>query len=176
MNLRRNASADGKNQQRINEQIRAREVRVISESGEQLGIMATKKALELAHEKELDLVEVAPDDKLPVCRIMDYGKYKFQMTKKQNKSNPHVIKVKEIRLRPGTGDNDIMVKVNNARGFLAKKDKVLISVVFKGRELAHIQEGEKIMKYVIEQLSDIGKLDAPPSKQGKRITCTISPN
>ena len=98
------------------------------------------------------------------------------MAKKQNKSNPHVVKVKEIRLRPGTGDNDVVVKVNAAKGFLEKKDKVLVSIVFRGRELAHIQEGERMLQQVIEMLAPYGKLDGNPSKQGKRISCTIAPN
>ena len=175
MNLKK-GPADGKNQQRINEQIRAREVRVISEAGEQLGIMHIRKALEMAQEAGLDLVEVAQNEKCSVCKIMDYGKFKYQMTKKQNKSNPHVVKLKEIRLRPGTGDNDVVVKVNAAKGFLEKKDKVLVSIVFRGRELAHIQEGERMLQQVIEMLAPYGKLDGRPSKQGKRISCTIAPN
>ena len=160
MNLRKNP-ADNKNQQRINEQIRAREVRVINEAGEQLGIMNIRKALEIAQEAGLDLVEVAQNEKAPVCRIMDYGKYKYQMAKKQSKSTPHVVKVKEIRLRPG---------------FLEKKDKVLVSILFRGREMAHIQEGERMMKQVIDLLAPFGKTDGKPTKQGKRISCMIAPN
>lgn len=175
MNLKKNP-AETKNQQRINDQIRVREVRVINDAGEQLGIMHIRKALELAQEAGLDLVEVAPNEKTPVCRIMDYGKFKYQMAKKQSKASPHVMKVKEIRLRPGTGDNDVVVKVNAAKGFLEKKDKVLVSIVFRGRELAHIQEGERMMKQVIEMLVPFGKADGVPSKQGKRISCTIAPN
>ena len=175
MNLRKNP-AENKNQQRINEQIRAREVRVINEAGEQLGIMGIRKALEIAQEAGLDLVEVAQNEKAPVCRIMDYGKYKYPMAKKQSKSTPHVVKVKEIRLRPGTGDNDVMVKVNAAKGFLEKKDKVLVSILFRGREMAHIQEGERMMKQVIDLLAPYGKTDGKPTKQGKRISCMIAPN
>jgi len=175
MNLRKNP-ADSKNQQRINEQIRAREVRVISEAGEQIGIMHIRNALELAQEAGLDLVEVAPNEKFPVCRIMDYGKFKYQMAKKQSKSAQHTVKGKETRLRPGTGDNDVNVKVNAAKGFLEKKDKVLVSIVFRGRELAHIQEGERMMKQVLDLLAPYGKVDGNPSKQGKRISCTVTPN
>ncbi|MDO4551356.1 MAG: translation initiation factor IF-3 [Planctomycetia bacterium] len=176
MNLRRTPGNEGKFQQRINEQIRVREVRVIAEDGTQLGVMPTLKALTRAHEAELDLVEVAPNEKPPVCRIMDYGKFKYQMTKKQSKANPHQIKVKEIRLRPGTGEHDVITKVNNARGFLEKKDKVIVSIMFRGRELAHIQEGEKMMRQVIELLSSVAKVEAAPSRQGKRIICTLAPN
>lgn len=176
MNLRRSPANEGKNQQRVNESIRAREVRVVADDGTQLGIMPFQKALDRALDAGLDLVEVAPNEKPPVCRIMDYGKFKYQMAKKQSKNHPHQVRVKEIRLRPGTGENDVMVKVNNARGFLEKKDKVVVSIQFRGRELAHIQEGEKIMQMVIEQLAEVAKVESGPSRQGKRITCTLAPN
>lgn len=178
MNLRRGPGPanDGKNQQRVNENIRAREVRVVMDDGTQLGIMPVQKALDRALDAGLDLVEVAPNEKPPVCRIMDYGKFKYQMAKKQSKAHPHQMKIKEIRLRPGTGDNDVMVKVNNARGFLEKKDKVIVSIMFRGRELAHIQEGERMMQQVIALLSENAKVEAPPSRMGKRITCTLAPN
>ena len=175
MNPRRNSPTSGRNQQRANDQIRSREVRVISETGEQLGVLNIRKALELATEAGLDLVEVAPNEDIPVCRIMDFGKFRYQMAKKQNPSAAKAVKTKEIRLRPGTGDNDVAIKIKNARGFLTGKNRVLVSIVFKGRELAHIQEGERIMQHVLEELADIGKPDSAPSKQGKRITCVISP-
>lgn len=175
MNLRRSPSQDGKSQQRINDQIHVREVRVIDENGTQLGILNIRKALELAAEAELDLVEVAPNEKPPVCRIMDYGKFKYQLAKKQNKSTSAKVTLKEIRLRPGTGQNDVLVKVNAARGFLQKKDKVLVSIVFQGRELAHFQEGERMMQQVVELLADVGKPDSKPARQGKRLSCVLSP-
>ncbi len=176
MNLRKSPANEGKNQQRVNESIRAREVRVVADDGTQLGILPLQKALDRAAEAGLDLVEVAPNEKPPVCRIMDYGKFKYQMAKKQSKNHPHQVKIKEIRLRPGTGENDVMVKVNNARGFLEKKDKVTVSIQFRGRELAHIQEGEKMMQQVIALLADSAKVESAPSRQGKRITCTLAPN
>ena len=176
MNLRKAPANEGKNLPRINDNIRAREVRVVADNGAQLGILPLVKALEKASLASLDLVEVAPNEKPPVCRIMDYGKFKYQMAKKQSKANPHQMKIKEIRLRPGTGDNDVMVKVNNAKGFLEKKDKVIVSIMFRGRELAHIQEGEKMMQQVIALLAEHAKVEAAPSRQGKRITCTLAPN
>ena len=140
--------------QRINEQIRITPVRVIGADGTQLGIIPTDDALRQARALELDLVEVAPAERPPVCRIMDYGKFKYQQKKRQHKGHAHQVKIKEIRVRPKTGDNDIQVKVNKAREFLAEKDKVIVTVVFRGRELAHIDEGRKVIDDVLAQLAD----------------------
>ena len=167
-------SAIDKNQ-RINEQIRISPVRVISAEGEQLGIIPTDQALAIAREADLDLVEVAPTERPPVCRIMDFGKFKYQQKKRQHKSHAHQSKIKEIRVRPKTGDHDIEVKVNRAREFLTHKDKVIVSVIFRGREIAHKEEGTKIINRIIEQLGELGKVEAPPSEQGKRIVCTLAP-
>jgi len=163
-------------QPRINETIRIPQIRVISEDGEQMGIMSTLEALNLARSAGLDLVEVAPDAKPPVCRIIDYSKFKYQQKKKQQaKHHVHQSKLKELRLRPKTGDHDFQVKINKAKEFLNNKDKVLISVMFKGRELAHIAEGEKMMNLIITELEPFGKLESPPKQQGKRIACTFTP-
>ena len=175
MPQRRTDSATAKNQQRINEQIRISPVRVITDDGQQLGVLPTIEALAKAREAGLDLVEVAPDAKPPVCRIMDYGKFKYQQSKRQNKSKSHQMKVKEIRVRPKTGDHDIQVKVDHARKFLERKDKVLITVMFKGRERAHVDEGRRVIEGMIEQLADVGKADKPPMQQGWRINCTLVP-
>jgi translation initiation factor IF-3 len=161
--------------QRINEQIRIPQVRVIAADGSQLGVIDTAQALSLAREQELDLVEVAPTERPPVCRIMDFGKFKYQQKKKLHKQHSHHTKIKEIRVRPKTGEHDIETKVNQARGFLSHKDKVVISVVFRGRELAHIEEGHRVLKHVLQLLEADGKLEAPPSQQGKRIVCTMGP-
>ncbi|HEV3415755.1 MAG TPA: translation initiation factor IF-3 [Pirellulales bacterium] len=161
--------------QRINEQIRITPVRVISGDGALLGIMPTEQAIQIANEADLDLVEVAPNERPPVCRIMDFGKFKYQQKKKQHKTHVHHSKIKEIRVRPKTGEHDIDFKVNQARGFLAHKDKVVISVVFRGREIAHVEEGHRVIKQILAQLEDISKVDAVPSQQGKRIVCTLSP-
>jgi translation initiation factor IF-3 len=148
---------------------------VISAEGEQLGIIPTEQALAAAREADLDLVEVAPNERPPVCRIMDFGKFKYQQKKRQNKGHTHQPKIKEIRVRPKTGDHDIEVKVNHAREFLEHKDKVIVSVIFRGRELAHIEEGQKIVRQVIASLEDVGKVESPPSQQGKRIVCVLAP-
>jgi len=167
--------AEEPNKQRINEQIRISPVRVISAEGEQLGVLPTEEAMETARNANLDLVEVAPNETPPVCRIMDYGKYKYQQKKRQHKGHTHQTKIKEIRVRPKTGDHDLKVKVERARGFLSKKDKVIVTVIFRGREMAHIAEGRRVVEEVIEQLDDVAKIEAPPMQHGRRMTCTLAP-
>jgi len=161
--------------QRINEQIRISPVSVISAEGEPLGILSTDEALTRAREAELDLVEVAPNERPPVCRIMDYGKFKYQQKKRLNKGHTHQSKIKEIRVRPKTGEHDIAFKLNQARTFLLHKDKVIVSVIFRGREMAHIEEGRKVIDHVIKELDPVAKIEAPPSHQGKRIVCILAP-
>jgi translation initiation factor IF-3 len=161
--------------QRINEQIRISPVRLISATGELLGIVPTDQAMTMAREADLDLVEVAPNERPPVCKIMDFGKFKYQQKKRQHKTHTHQAKIKEIRVRPKTGEHDIQVKVNRAREFLEHKDKVVVQVVFRGREIAHIEEGQRVMREVLERLADVGKVESNPSQQGKRIVATISP-
>ena len=148
---------------------------MISADGGQLGIISTDEAMSLAREAGLDLVEVAPNEKPPVCRIMDFGKFKYQQKKKHHKTHVHHAKIKEIRLRPKTGEHDIEFKVNQAKGFLIHKDKVVVSVVFRGRELAHIDEGQRVMKQIVEQLEPVSKVEAPPQQMGRRLVCTLSP-
>ena len=148
---------------------------MITAEGGQLGIIPTDEAMARAREAGLDLVEVAPNEKPPVCRIMDFGKFKYQQKKKQHKTHVHHTKIKEIRLRPKTGEHDIEFKVNQAKGFLQHKDKVIVSVVFRGRELAHIDEGQRVMRNILEQLDAVCKMDAPPQQMGKRLICTLSP-
>jgi translation initiation factor IF-3 len=143
---------------RINEQIRISPVRVIGADGAQLGIMPVDSALSKAREADLDLVEVAPTERPPVCRIMDYGKFKYQQNQKSSHTVHHP-KLKEIRLRPKT----------------EHKDKVQVSVIFRGRELAHIDEGRKVMDQVIAKLLEVGKLESPPSLQQKRMIATVIP-
>jgi translation initiation factor IF-3 len=160
---------------RINEQIRVTPIRVIGADGAQLGIIPTDRAMEIARESDLDLVEVAPNDKPPVCRIMDFGKFKYQQNKKHSKGHVHHTKTKEVRLRPKTGDHDIEFKLKQARQFLQHKDKVQVSVVFRGREIAHIEEGKRVMEQVVEALLPYGKMESSPQHQGRRIICTIAP-
>lgn len=148
---------------------------MILDDGEQLGVISTRDALAKARERGLDLVEVAADARPPVCRIMDYGKYRYEKSKRSSKSKSHQTKLKEIRVRPKTGDHDIDFKVKQAMNFLKKKDKVQVTVMFKGRELAHIEEGERVMKTIIEKLEEVGKLESRPNRQQRKIMCTIAP-
>ncbi|MEM7456741.1 MAG: translation initiation factor IF-3 [Planctomycetota bacterium] len=159
----------------INENIRKSPVRVIDSNGDQLGIIPTKDALEKAKSQGLDLVIVAAEADPPVCRIMDYGKFKYDKSKRIHKNKAHQTKLKEIRLRPKTGQHDIDFKVKKAINFLKHNDKVQVTVLFRGREMAHIEEGRKVMEGVIEQLSEYGKVESKPSQQARRMLCTIAP-
>lgn len=159
----------------MNDQIRVTPIRVISHEGEQLGIIPTEQALGLAREVGLDLVEVAPNEKPPVCRVMDYGKFKYQQRKKHHNGKVHHAKIKEIRLRPKTGEHDIEFKVKQARTFLQQRDKVQVSVVFRGREIVHVEEGQRVIQSVLDLLTDVGKLEIAPSQQGRRIVATVAP-
>jgi translation initiation factor IF-3 len=162
-------------QQRINEQIRISPVRVIGATGEQFGIMPTDEAMSRAREAGLDLVEVAPQERPPVVRIMDFGKFKYQQKKRQHKGQVHHSKIKEIRLRPKIGDHDLDFKLTHAREFLENRDKVTVAVVFRGREIAHTDEGRRVIDRVIAKLEDIAKVEQAPMHQGRRIVCTLAP-
>ncbi len=160
----------------MNNQIRIPQVRVISDEGEQLGVLSTDEALSRARDVGLDLVEVAPNEKPPVCRIMDYGKYKYEKSKKKHgQGHGHHGKTKEIRLRPKTGEHDIGFKVKQAKGFLQHKDKVQVSVIFRGREMAHVEEGRRVMENVVQELLEFGKLESNPQQMGKKMICTLAP-
>jgi translation initiation factor IF-3 len=161
--------------QRVNEQIRTSPVRVIAADGAQLGILPIEEALAAARQAELDLVEVAPNGQPPVCRIMDFGKFKYQQKKRQHRSQSHHVRIKEIRVRPKTGEHDINVKVKRARQFLEHKDKVLLSVMFRGREMAHVEEGRRVVNEILVQLEDIARVESRPTQQGRRIVCTLAP-
>jgi translation initiation factor IF-3 len=139
-----------------------------------LGIVPTAQAQEMAREANLDLVEVAPSERPPVCRIMDYGKYRYEQSRKSSKK-PHQQKLKEIRVRPKTGEHDVDTKVNQARKFLEHKDKVLVNVLFRGRELQHIEEGRRIIEGILEKLVDVAKVEKAPSMEGKRMTAMLAP-
>jgi translation initiation factor IF-3 len=169
-------SHDRRDHHRINEQIRISPVRLIGPAGEQVGVIPTSQALEMAREANLDLVEVAPTERPPVCKILDFGKFKFlQKQKAKDKTKTHHQKLKEIRLRPKTGDHDIETKVNQARKFLEHKDKVLVYVLFKGRELQHIDEGRRIIVQILEKLADLAKIEKAPTMEGKRMTAMLAP-
>jgi translation initiation factor IF-3 len=159
----------------VNEQIRISPVRVINAEGVMLGVMPTSKAMEVAREAGMDLVEVAPNERPPVCKIIDYGKFKYTQKKRLSKQKQHQVQVKEIRVRPKTGGHDIEVKVKRAREFLEGKDKVLVNVMFRGRELAHIDEGRRVMNEVLQALDDVAKVEKTPSMEGRRMTAIVAP-
>src|SRR5881392_205947 len=157
----------------MNEQIRISPIRLIGAAGEQLGVVPTAQAMEMAREAGIDLVEVDATARPPVCKIMDYGKHRYEQSRKQNKQKTHQQKLKEIRVRPKTGDHDVETKVNQARKFLEHKDKVLLNVLFRGRELQHIEEGQRIIRGMLEKLIDVAKVEKAPSMEGKRMTAML---
>jgi translation initiation factor IF-3 len=158
----------------MNEQIRISPIRLIGAEGEQHGIVPTQQALEMAREAGLDLVEVADKERPPVCKIMDYGKYKYEQSKKSHQKT-HQQKLKEIRVRPKTGGHDIETKVNQARQFLEHNDKVQVNVLFRGREMQHIEEGQRVMNEVLVALQDLCKVESPARMEGKRMVALLAP-
>ena len=164
-------------QQRVNEMIRGREVRVVSHDGEQLGIMPTTEALRLAEEQGLDLVEVAPNEKPPVCRVMDYGKYKYQQSKRlqQAKKRQKIISVKEIKLRPKTEEHDYQFKSQHVRRFLQDGHKVKVTVVFRGRELAHTELGRRMLDRMAVELEEMSTVEQTPKQEGRNMAMVLSP-
>jgi translation initiation factor IF-3 len=158
----------------MNEQIRISPIRLIGAEGEAHGIVPTSQALEMAREAGLDLVEVAANERPPVCKIMDYGKFKYAQSKKAHQKT-HQQKLKEIRVRPKTGDHDIETKIQQARKFLEHNDKVQVNVLFRGREMQHIEEGQRVMNQVLEALKDDCKLESPARMEGKRMVALLAP-
>ena len=160
----------------INEQIRDKEVRLIGEDGQQLGIMSSKEAQALADEAGLDLIKIAPTAKPPVCKIADYGKFRYEQARKEKeaKKKQKVIEVKEIRLSPNIDTNDLNTKSNSARKFLAKGDKVKVSLRFRGREMAHMNSSKHILDDFAESLSDIAVIDKAPKVEGRSMTMYLT--
>ena len=161
----------------INEEIRDKEVRLIDAGGEQLGIMSAQKALEVAIERGMDLVKIAPQAQPPVCRIMDYGKFRFEQAKreKEARKNQRVMEIKEIRLSPGIDVNDLNVKVGHARRFLKDGDKVKVSVRFRGREVTHSSIGLELLKRFAEQCSEFGTIEKQPKLEGRHMHMFLAP-
>lgn len=162
---------------RINEEIRGKEVRLISADGEQLGIVAVKDALRMAQEKELDLVEIAPNAKPPVCRIMDFGKFKYEQSKreKEARKKQKIISVKEVKIRPNIEDHDLEVKTKNAVKFLNEGDKVKVTLMFRGRELAHAELGKQLLSRVAEITKDIATIERHPKVEGRNMIMILAP-
>ena len=160
----------------INEQIRDREIRLIGENGEQLGIMSARDAYKMAQEAELDLVKIAPTAKPPVCKIIDYGKFRYEQARKEKeaKKKQKVIEVKEVRLSPNIDDNDLNTKVSAARKFIEKGNKVKITLRFRGREMAHMSKTKYILDDFAEKLSDIAVVDKPSKVEGRSIVMFLT--
>ena len=160
----------------INEQIRDREVRLIGEHGEQLGIMSAKEAMFKAQEAGLDLVKIAPQAKPPVCKIIDYGKYRYELSRKEKeaKKKQKTIEIKEVRLSPNIDENDLNTKMNNARKFLEKGNKVKVTLRFRGREMAHMSKTKYILDDFAEKLADIAAVDKPAKVEGRSIVLFLS--
>lgn len=160
----------------INEQIRDKEVRVIGEAGEQLGIMSVKEAMRLADEAGVDLVKIAPTAKPPVCKIVDYGKFKYEQTRKEKeaKKKQKVIEIKEIRLSPNIDTNDLNTKMNAARKFITKGDKVKITLRFRGREMAHMNNSKYILDDFAKNLEDIAVIEKAPKVEGRSMTMFLA--
>ena len=160
---------------RINFMIKVKEVRVIDAAGEQLGILDTREAIKKAEEAGLDLVEVAPTAKPPVCRIMDFGKYKYEIAKKAHESrkNQSVILVKEIKLRPRTDEHDVNFKKNNIKRFLEEGNKVKVTVMFRGREMAHTSYGRAVLDRLVTELQNEAVVESPPRMEGRNMTMLL---
>ena len=160
----------------INERIRDREVRLVSESGEQLGIMSSREALKLAREADLDLVKIAPNAKPPVCKIIDYGKYRYELARKEKeaKKKQKTMQVKEVRLSPNIDTNDLNTKANQARKFISKGDKVKVTLRFRGREMAHVNYSKQILDSFYERLEDIAVVDKNPKMEGRSMVMFLS--
>lgn len=161
----------------INEQIRDKEIRLIGEHGEQLGIMSAKEAYFKAQDAGLDLIKIAPTAKPPVCKIADYGKYKYEQLRreKEAKKRQKEIEVKELRLSPNIDDNDLNTKANQAKKFLSKGDKLKVSLRFRGREMAHVGSNSQVLDKFIELVADVGVIEKAPKLEGRNMSVTIAP-
>lgn len=161
----------------MNEEIRTKEVRLVSDKGEQLGIMSPKEAIKIAAAKGLDIVEVAPNARPPVCKIMDHGKYKYEQSKREREARKkqRIINVKEVKLRPNIEDHDFEVKTKNAVRFLEDGDKVKVTIMFRGREVSHPELGRELLKRVAEVVKELAIIEKSPKLEGRNMTMFLSP-
>lgn len=170
-------NSNSKDEHRINERIRVPQVRLIDENGGQVGVVSTQQALQMARDRGLDLMEVAPNAQPPVCKICDYGKFKYEKKKKEHEARKKqtVIKVKEVQLRPQTEEHDLEYKLRNIREFLKDGDKAKVSMLFRGREITYVEQGFKMMNSFAEQVKDVGVVEAPPKLEGKKLIMILAP-
>ncbi len=162
---------------KTNEEIRAKEVRMVDDNGEQLGIMVTRDALKLAQERELDLVEISPNGKPPVCKLMNYGKYRFEQSKreKEARKKQKVVSVKEVKFRLGIEEHDYQVKAKAAQKFLQDGDKLKVTIMFRGRERAHTEAGTVICMKLAKQLEELASIESRPSVEGRNMIMVLAP-
>ena len=160
----------------INGQIRDKEIRVIGENGDQLGIMSPKEAMKLAQEADLDLVKIAPKAQPPVCKIIDYGKYRYELARKEKeaKKKQKTVEVKEVRLSPNIDTNDLNTKMNNARKFISKGNKVKVTLRFRGREMAHVQQSKHILDDFAAMLEDVATVEKPAKMEGRNMSMVLT--
>ncbi len=163
-------------QTKINDNIKAREVRLITE-GNNLGVVKLEAALEIASQQGLDLVEVAPDASPPVCKVMDYGKYKYQKNKRDHeaKKSQHIIHVKEVKFRPKTDEHDFQFKLDHIKKFLEAKDKVKVTLIFRGREASHVHLGIRLLDRVVEEIAELGVVEQHPKREGRVLVMILAP-
>jgi len=163
---------------RINERIRIKEVRLIDEEGEQVGVIATDKALEMARERDLDLVEVAPDARPPVARLLDYSKYKYEQEQKAKAARKHQqqVNVREIKLRPKIADHDYETKKGHVERFLRQKDKVKVTIMFRGREQAHPERGRALLQRLYDDIAEIATIESEPQQEGRNMHMMVAPS
>jgi len=162
---------------RVNEEIRVREVRLIDDNGEQIGIVPVREALQRAYEKNLDLVEVAPGARPPVCRLMDFGKFRYEQSKrdKEARKKQKIITIKEVKMRPKIDNHDFLVKAKNAKRFLENGDKVKVTIMFRGREISHAQLGQQLCIRLAEELSSVGAIEREPKVEGRNMIMILTP-
>ena len=165
------------NKYNVNNKIRANEVRLINENGEQKGVVVLQKALDMAKDAGLDLIEISPNANPPVCKILDFGKFKYEIEKqyKINKKKQHVIHVKEIRFRPNVDDHDLIIKLKKAEKFLLNGDKLKVTIMFRGREFSRQESGYELIEKIKNVLTNIANIDQEPNMQGKRLSLVLSP-
>lgn len=162
---------------RLNERIRANQVRVVDDQGEQLGLMTSRQANDIARERNLDLVEVAPNANPPVCRIIDYGKYKYEQSKRESeaKKRQKTSELKGIRMRPRIDGHDLMTKANHAKKFLSEGDKVKVTMLFRSREASHPEFARRSMDRLADEVKDVGVIERPPMLEGRQMTMILAP-